>query len=547
MRLSYRFFIARVSTVCWFMVLFLNMNCAINVNSADNVENPLSHTEKLVLTNPDSAFLLIQQLRKKYSDTGDEHSLAICYQQLGRILHYQGAYSQALVFYFKADKTFRKEHDQLLLAQNSNNIGQTYSSVMIKEKALLMYQAALKIFNEERDNKGIAQTYNLLGQLYQKKDSYDRAFQYQSKALEIYNRLGDSSGIARVYNNIGAIYEHTQRYDEAFNYLNRALAINKATHNQLAQISIINNIGDVYRKTGKLKNAIETTMQAKKLAVGLKNKRQLLSACDDLSQTYKLLGNSDSAYFYSEAASKIYHATFKEESSKQINLLQTLFEVEQKDSEIVQLKSDKNLTLISTGAVIAICLLLILLVFSILSKQKLKSQDEKIILEAQKNLMEIELQNKLLQENKLHEALDIKSKELTSHTLHIIQKNQLLDDLKSKLNAIIKSDKRDQRKEIKQLVNLINMNSNQDKNWNDFRIIFEQVHINFFTDLKKYSDLLTSADLRLLALLKMNLSSADIATMIGISQDSLRTSKYRLRQKLQLTEGETLLGFIQQL
>jgi hypothetical protein len=35
--------------------------------------------------------------------------------------------------------------------------------------------------------------------------------------------------------------------------------------------------------------------------------------------------------------------------------------------------------------------------------------------------------------------------------------------------------------------------------------------------------------------------------MIGISQDSLRTSKYRLRQKLQLPEGETLLGFVQQL
>ena len=544
--LLYRPFLTRNLNIVWFVLTGVFAN-GFNATAAhDNPKETLAYTATLVANNPDSAFILIQQLRKKYSDIGDEHSLAICYQQLGKILHYQGAYSQALVFFFKADKTFRKEHDQLLLAQNFNNIGQTYKSAFIKDKPLMMYQRALQIFKELRNNQGIGQTYNQLGQLYQQKDTYDIAFKYQQMALDAYKKVADSAGIAKTYNTFGAIYEHTQRYDQALACLNQALTITKLINDHRAQIGIINNIGDVYRKTGDLKKALATTMLAKRMAVGLKNRRQLLSACDDLSQIYKLTGNIDSAYFYSQAASKIYHETFKEEGSKQINLLQTLFEVEQKDNEIIQLTTDKNLTLISTGAVTVICLLLILLGSSVLSKQRLKSRDEKIIFEAQKNVMEAELKNKQLQESKLNEELEIKSKELTSHTLHIIQKNQLLEDLKSKLNAIIKSDKRDQRKEIKQLVCLINMNGNQDKNWNDFRIIFEQVHINFFSDLKKYSDSLTPSDLRLLALLKMNLMPADIATMIGISQDSLRTAKYRLRQKLQISEGETLDSFILQ-
>jgi DNA-binding CsgD family transcriptional regulator len=100
---------------------------------------------------------------------------------------------------------------------------------------------------------------------------------------------------------------------------------------------------------------------------------------------------------------------------------------------------------------------------------------------------------------------------------------------------------------LKQLISLISFNNNQDKNWYDFRIVFERVHENFFERLKKHSTALTSSELRLVALLKMNLSSADMATLLGISPDSLRISRYRLRKKLNLEEGENLSAFLQRL
>jgi hypothetical protein len=49
------------------------------------------------------------------------------------------------------------------------------------------------------------------------------------------------------------------------------------------------------------------------------------------------------------------------------------------------------------------------------------------------------------------------------------------------------------------------------------------------------------------ALLKMNLASGDIATLLGISMDSLRVVRYRLRKKLNLPQGESLSVFIQSL
>ncbi|MBS1604664.1 MAG: hypothetical protein JST42_18505, partial [Bacteroidetes bacterium] len=60
-----------------------------------------------------------------------------------------------------------------------------------------------------------------------------------------------------------------------------------------------------------------------------------------------------------------------------------------------------------------------------------------------------------------------------------------------------------------------------------------------------HSDELTGNDLRLLSLIKLNLTSGDIATLLGISQDSLRVSRYRLKKKLNLGAEESLTAFIQ--
>jgi len=45
----------------------------------------------------------------------------------------------------------------------------------------------------------------------------------------------------------------------------------------------------------------------------------------------------------------------------------------------------------------------------------------------------------------------------------------------------------------------------------------------------------------------MNMPSGDTATLLGISADSLRVSRYRLRKKLGLAEGESLTAFMQRL
>ena len=159
--------------------------------------------------------------------------------------------------------------------------------------------------------------------------------------------------------------------------------------------------------------------------------------------------------------------------------------------------------------------------------------------------MQRELTNKQLKEEKLVQELEIKKKALATHTLHIIQKNQLLENFNSRLEVMAKDEKRDHKKQLQQLIRQIHGNFNHDQQWEEFQEGFEQVHLQFVEKLKTHSDNLTGNDLRLIALIKLNLSSKDMATLLGISPESLRVSRYRLRKKLKLDQGESLSRFIQ--
>ncbi len=72
-----------------------------------------------------------------------------------------------------------------------------------------------------------------------------------------------------------------------------------------------------------------------------------------------------------------------------------------------------------------------------------------------------------------------------------------------------------------------------EKDWQQFKFLFEQVYPDFFENLKKkYTDL-TPAEIRLLALLKLDISTKQIAYMLGVSMETIRKSRYRLRKKLE--------------
>jgi DNA-binding CsgD family transcriptional regulator len=75
-----------------------------------------------------------------------------------------------------------------------------------------------------------------------------------------------------------------------------------------------------------------------------------------------------------------------------------------------------------------------------------------------------------------------------------------------------------------------------DADWEEFRNRFEKVHTGFLQRLRMRLPDLSPAETRFMALAKLQLNNKEMASILGISPDSIRTIRYRLRKKLNLAE-----------
>lgn len=179
----------------------------------------------------------------------------------------------------------------------------------------------------------------------------------------------------------------------------------------------------------------------------------------------------------------------------------------------------------------------------ILQKQELIEKNEAVY-KSQQALNEADMNYLQLKEKQLREQIDYKNKQVTTHALNIIQKNETLKDLRAKLEEIVKKPERLSVVELRKTLRLIDESFRLDKDWDDFKLYFEQVHTGFYAKLKiNYPDL-TTQELRHCALIRLNLTIAECASVLGISHDSAKVSRTRLRKKLHLDPNQSLTDFI---
>jgi ligand-binding sensor domain-containing protein len=171
-------------------------------------------------------------------------------------------------------------------------------------------------------------------------------------------------------------------------------------------------------------------------------------------------------------------------------------------------------------------------------KEKLNAENARLMRE---RLIELE-NDRLVQDNLT------KSKELANATMHLVQKNELLQEIKEELIQIRKSgDQILTTKDFQVMMKQINENLTVQEDKKLFNASFEDVHEAFFKKIKATYPDLSSDDLRLAAYLRMNLASKDIAPLFNISIRGLENKRYRLRKKLGLPSDENLTDFFNNL
>ncbi|MAE85596.1 MAG: hypothetical protein CMB80_22865 [Flammeovirgaceae bacterium] len=187
------------------------------------------------------------------------------------------------------------------------------------------------------------------------------------------------------------------------------------------------------------------------------------------------------------------------------------------------------------------------------SEKEITRTEEKkkqTVLELELQQMKLEREKERIEQDKkiLEEDVIFKSKELANYTMLLVRKRELLTELREDLKELKEVAKNEKsRNMLRNLVRKIGIHLNDEEHIHVFEANFERVHHEFFEELKTHFPDLTSKELRLCALVKMNLTNKEISPILNISLRGVETARYRLRKRLDLEHEENMVEFLEKL
>jgi DNA-binding NarL/FixJ family response regulator len=179
---------------------------------------------------------------------------------------------------------------------------------------------------------------------------------------------------------------------------------------------------------------------------------------------------------------------------------------------------------------------LLYLAYRIISAKK-EEKHRQAALMANQKIKELENEN-------LQQEIDYKNRELANISMNLVEKTKFLTEQIRKLEGIATISDREVKAKLNHLIENFNKEITTEKDWEYFELHFDKVHQNFIINLKTNFPDLSATDIRLAALIRMNLSNKEIAELMNKSVRSIESSRYRLRKSLNLNQGDNLTDYL---
>ncbi|WP_109829576.1 helix-turn-helix transcriptional regulator [Reichenbachiella versicolor] len=510
-----------------------------------NLKKSFQENIQISKNHPDSALALFNDLYKKAIDTEDTTLAVQCLQKMSDL--------------------------NLRLVQRIDAIENT-------GEALILSQAL-------QDTVLQYENLNILSRVYRTYRKFDEALEYQKKALVLLKesvRSGNMKKIALIegYHDMSLISISLKKFDSALMYIDSCKQISKEVnpnplhfgnvliaeariliHQQKIKEakSILMPLKEFYenhRAKGEYTNGelvpliaiysrLASIYEQDKPALAVKYYKKSIVTIDELqsqlgqklflynrlSKIQFRLENYKAAYHSLRALKDLSEKWNSVKSSRNSDLVDVnnvyLKELERKEKELIKQKlsvaeSEKSILRLRIILIVVFAMVSILGLYYLYRKMKRKQ------LETKKKSKEKDKHNK--------EVLELKNQELTSYTLLLIEKEEMLE----KAGGILKKYPED--KEAKSLIRALKKGDT--KIWEEFNQRFSSVNEGFYDTLREKYPELSSTNLKHCALIKLNFSSKEMAYLLGISERGVFTSRYRIRKKMNLDTEVNLTEFL---
>lgn len=492
---------------------------------------------------PDSSVALLENAHKEFLQKGDTtnaiQALLEMPFQYGQKVDYAKSYDGLWLALFLADDS----NNDVLKAHIYNRLGRLYSFYKKEEKAFEYLSKALEINKNlivegRLDSASIVQNYYLICATYRELDKPEIGKIYLDSCLLNFDKNKNALDLAYLKFEKSFILSKEQKYREALSIMEEIepwFQENRPSY----LVLVYTYWGDIFRSRDDL---LQSEAHYKKaLQISQKYNGHLdfsILVHERLSQVYTQKNDFEKAFQSLKTAKELDARFFDSRSSINKPLLEIKdeFRLEKERQEkliqkqrLEQLEQEEKISLLQRIILLGTLVFVILIGFIYFKQIRSRHIAEKQLLRRSK---ELEIQ-------KAKELLELKNKELAASALQLVEKDEFLKEVKSKLkgeNGTIKTS------EINRVLKSISHSNNN--NWEEFKLRFTAVNEEFYKNVTTKYPKLSQSDQKICALIKLNFSSKEMARLLGISVESVHTTRYRLRKKMGLERSVNLEDFI---
>ena len=473
---------------------------------------------------------------------------ASAYQSLGMS-------APAINLYFSALAETKKYHMDDMTAIIYNNLGSSSQNQKEYAQADTFFNKAIQINEARKDKRKLFVNYNNLAVTYAKQNNHDKALEYAFLALHQLDAQKDKDMIMLMQQSIASIYLNRNEPLLALKIIQEVEKYQKEKGQNLFLIYTYRLLSQIYRHLNRSDEALTALQKAKQQADICHSEKEQVRLLNSFAEIYAEKKEFDKAYDYLSSAVAIKDSLSEMESKHQFANIEEMYlagqERNHREALAARQERKRNAVIYTLLGIIIASLLAALLRNRVSSARKRAAKEEswqESYRSFDSKLHEKEQEKEQLEEliASQNEQLMQQKKEMTSLSIQSVQNENYIERLNEEMKKLlleINVKESEKRKHVKEIISKINQ-YNAKNNWNEFRFRFENVHDSFFEKLSKRFPDLTTNDQHLCALLRLGLSTKEIAAITFKEVRSIESGRNRLRKKLGLSEKEDLIKFL---
>jgi tetratricopeptide (TPR) repeat protein len=458
-------------------------------------------------------------------------------ESLAEKSRYRGKFDESLNKWYEALQLAESSADSFSIADVQIGMGVVRYLRGEMNLAEENVNLAYAFYVRKGTKKKIASCLSLKGLLAHQSGDFQNSIEKNLEAYNLRKEAFDLKGQGESLNNLALAYMGMKNWKQALSYLEKAVQF-KIQAKDLTQMAVIfNNMGHCHAQLGNSGKALDYFQLALKKAQENGQIRDVINAYEDIISVHQKNRDYEEGFKAQKKLIGLKDSLSNVQRSLAVNELELKYETQKRGLETLSLQQQQAI-ITNRWLTLAVGLFLTIIIgILFVDNQKRKHRQQTELLTKQDELKKAELRI-------VTDLLEYNQKKLNLYTNNLLMKNELVSQLEEKLRGSSNGKTEMGETDQKLIRDFSVVRILTDEDWEEFKDLFNSVHAGMLDRLLSSYENLSLAEQRLFLLMKLELSTKEIANILGVSPDSVKKGRYRLKKKIGIEDATSLQVFV---